>query len=63
MAIGKCTDVFRRIFLVWGGEKLMGGGVTWEYFSMEEFVMGEENYSSIILKKNNEKTNIKSFFN
>ena len=38
-------------------------------FSIEEFVMGEENFhegstgfSSIILKKNNEKINMKKFF-
>ena len=61
MVTGKCTDVFTGIFLVGGGgEKLKG--VTWEDLSMEECVMGEENFnergagfSSIIKKimKNN----------
>ena len=33
MATGKCTDVFR------------GGGVTWKDISMEELLMGEENFN------------------
>ena len=39
MAIGKCTDIFRGIFFGLGG-----GGLIWEDLSMEEFVMGEENF-------------------
>ena len=35
LVIGKCTDVFRGIFLVWGGEDLF----------IENFVMGEENFN------------------
>ena len=37
MVIGKCTDVFRGFF--WLGE-----GVIWGELSMEEFVIGEENF-------------------
>ena len=50
MVIEKCTDVFRGI--VW-----FGGGFMWEDLSMEEFVMGEENFNkrgagfSSIIKK------------
>ena len=42
MVIGKCTDAFRGIFLVGGGVE--GRGYTWGELSMEEFVMGEENF-------------------
>ena len=42
MVIEKCADVFRGIFF-WFGGKL--GGVTWEDLSMEEFVMGGENFN------------------
>ena len=50
MAIGKCTYVFRGIFLVWGEEiegrgEFGGRGVTLEDLSMEEFVMGEDNFN------------------
>ena len=52
MVIGKCTNVFRGLFSVHGGR------VTWEDFSMDEFIMREENFhegsaifSSIISKK------------
>ena len=55
MVIGKCTDVFRGIFGL-GGE--VEGGTMWKDFSMEELVVGEENFneegagfSSIIKKK------------
>ena len=56
MVIGKCTDVFRVIFLVlvWG----WGEGSMWEDLSLEEYVMGEEKFnekgagfSSITVKK------------
>ena len=67
MVIGKCTCVFRRIF--WLGEGLKRGGYTGGT-SIEEFVMGEENFhegsagftSIIKKKKNNEKINMKKFF-
>jgi len=42
MVIGKCTDVFMEIFS-WIGRGLREG-VTWEDISMEEFVMGGENF-------------------
>ena len=55
MVIGKCRDVFRGIF--WFGGRFEGGGI-WEDLSLEEFVIGEENFnegdvgfSSIIFKK------------
>ena len=67
MVTGKCTDVFSGIFFCLGGS-FEGGGVTWEDISVEKPVLGEENFneggagfSSIILKKNNEKINMKSF--
>ena len=37
MVIGKCTDVFSGDFLVWRG-------VTFEDLSMEELVMGLDNF-------------------
>ena len=43
MDIGKCTGVFRRMF--WLGEGLRRGGyVGGGGLSIEEFVMGEENF-------------------
>ena len=68
LVIGKYTDFFRVDFSSDGGE---GSGITWEDLSVEEFIMGEENFdelgagfSSIIKKNNNEKLNKKaSFFN
>ena len=44
MVTGKCTDVFRRDFFGLGG-RVGGGGVTWEDISMEELLMGEENFN------------------
>ena len=44
MVIGKLTDVFRGIFLI-GGWGEVERGVTWKDLSMEEFVMGEENFN------------------
>ena len=38
MVTGKCTDVFRGIF--W-----FRRGVTWEVISMEELIMGEDNFN------------------
>ena len=67
MVIWKCTDVFT--FLFWfggGGEKLKG--VKWEDLSMEEFVMGEENFNeggagfSSIIKKKQQKNKYEKFF-
>ena len=56
MVIGKCADVFRRIFLVWGVG--LREGAIWEDLSLEEYFMGEEKFnekgagfSSITLKK------------
>ena len=43
MVTGKCTAVFRRIFLVCGGS--VERGVTLEDLSMEELLMGEENFN------------------
>ena len=40
MVIGKCTDIFRRFFLVWGR-----GGVKEGDHSMDKFVMREENFN------------------
>ena len=67
---GKFTEVFRGIFLVWGWGGENQRGVMWEDHSMKEFIMGKENFneggagfSSNIKKKNNEKINMKSFFN
>ena len=56
MVIGKCTDVFREIFLVWvwgSGEETIS-----EDLSLEEYFMAEEKFnekgagfSSITIKK------------
>ena len=65
MVTGKCTDVFRGIFLVWVGVE---GRVTWEDLSMEELLIGEETFNGgaqdflALFKKNNEKINMNSFF-
>ena len=40
MVIGKCTEVFRGIFLVWEGK--LRWEVTWEDLSMDELLMGKE---------------------
>ena len=42
MVTGKCTDVFRGIFGLGGGELRV---VTWEDLSMEELLMGEETFN------------------
>ena len=68
MVSGKCTDVFRGIFLVWVWG--WGEGAMWKDLSLEEYFMGEEKFnekgagfSSItIKKKNNENINMKKFF-
>ena len=67
MVIGKCRDVFREIFLVWGWG--WGEGAMWEDLSLEEYVMGEEKFnekgpgfSNNTIKKNNEKINMKKLF-
>ena len=43
MVTGKCTDVFRGTFSVWGEE--LRGRVTGEDLSMEERLMGEETFN------------------
>ena len=66
MIIGKCTDFFSGIFWFgWG----RGEGAMWEDLLLEEYVMGEgkfnekgAGFSSITIKKNNEKINTKKFF-
>ena len=59
MVIGKCTDVFRGIILVWGAE---AGWLRGRIFIGEEkFHEGDAGFSSII-KKNNEKIHSKKFF-
>ena len=66
MVTGKCTDVFKGIFGL--GRGRAEWGVTREDMSMQELIMGEENFNergagfSSIIRKNNEKTNMKSFF-
>ena len=66
MVIGKCRDVFRGIFCLGGGG---GGSEEWGKFSMEKFVLGEEDFhkggtafSSIILKKQRENKYERVFF-
>ena len=41
MVIGKCTDVFRGIFLVLGVG--LREGAMWEDLSLEKYAMGEKN--------------------
>ena len=68
MVIGKCIDIFR--FFGVGGRN-WGEGAMWEDISLDKCVMGEEKlnekgagFSSITIKKNNnEKINMKKFFN
>ena len=66
MVIGKCTDIFRGIFLawVWGS----GEGAIWEDLSLEEYFTGEEKFNewaqgllALLLKKNNENIKMKKF--
>ena len=71
MAIGKCTDVFREIFLFiffWGGE-FLGGGLRGRIFPWRNLswakrisMKGAQNFLAL-LRKNNEKINMKCFFN
>ena len=56
MVTGKCTDVFRGIFLVWVWGS--GEGAIWEDLSLKEYFMGEQKFnekgagfSSITIKK------------
>ena len=43
LVIGKCTDVFSGIFLVWAwGSR---EGAIWEDLSLEEYFMGEEEFN------------------
>ena len=56
MVIGKCTDIFRGIFLVWVWGS--GEGAIQEDLSLEEYFLGEEKFnengalfSSITIKK------------
>ena len=65
--IGKCTDVFRGLFLVWVWG--WGEGAIWEDLCLKKYFMGEEKFyekglgfSSITIKKNNENINMKKFF-
>ena len=44
MVTGKCIDVFRLIFFWFMGEGELRG-VTWEDISMQELLMGEENFN------------------
>ena len=66
MVIGKCADAFRGIFLAGGGVE--GRGLCGGELPMEEFVIGKENFYEggagflIIILKNNEKINMKKFF-
>ena len=61
MVIGKCTDAFRGIFLVGGGVyagRTFHGGIC---HGEENFHEGGAGFLSIFLK-NNEKINMKKFF-
>ena len=43
MVIGKCTDVFRGIFLVLGVG--LGEGARWEDLSLKKYAMREEKFN------------------
>ena len=66
MVIWKCTHVFKGFFFGFG-EGLRRAEMLGE-LSIKEFVTGEENFHeqssgfSSIIKKNNEKINMKKFF-
>ena len=45
MVTGKCTDVFRGIFCFRQGRESLGA--TWEDISMQEILMGEENFNEV----------------
>ena len=70
MVIEKCRlHSFSGVFYVLGGGGGWGEVAIWEYLSVEEYVMGEEKFneggsgfSSITIKKNNEKINMKKSF-
>ena len=67
MVTGKCTDVFRGIFLV-GGGIFEGGGSPGRIFPWRNFSWGKrlsmEGVQDFLplFKKNKEKINMKSFF-
>ena len=68
MVIGKCTGVFRRIFLVGGGVEKRG--IYWGNFPPRNLLWGKKIYMKgaqdllalLKKKKNNEKINMKFFF-
>ena len=67
MVIGKCRDVFRGIFLVWGGVE--GRGLCGRIFPWRNMSWGKRNSmkrgaesSSTTIKKNKEKIIMKKFF-
>ena len=68
MVIGKCTDVFQGDYFGLGGGGLRGGDYVEGSFlggichGEEKFNEGGAGFSSIIIKKNNEKINMKKFF-
>jgi len=61
MVTGKCTNVFRGIFLVWGDGYRGGSFHAGTYHGGRDFQWRAAGFFSIILK-NNEKINMKSFF-
>ena len=66
MVIGKCRDVFRRILWLGGGVKkrgLCGGNFPWRNLSWGKkiSIMGAQHFLALF-KKNNEKINMKFFF-
>ena len=70
MVMGKCTDVFRRILFVWG-EGVEEGGLRGKIFPWRNLSWGKrismkraQDFLALFKKKkNNEKINMKSFFN
>ena len=67
MVIGKCTDVFRGVFWL-GGRAEKGGGICWGNFASRNLSWGKKIFKKgaqdflALLKKINEKINIKKFF-
>ena len=64
-------EVYRRFQgdFFWFGGGIEGRGTIWEDLSLEEYVMGEDEFNendaefyNITIKKNNEKINMKKFF-
>ena len=62
MIIGKCTDVFRGVF-IWLGAGVEKRGICWVNFSWGKKISmkGAQDFLALLKKKNNEKINMTKF--